>query len=195
MGLCLGFTLPFLCPCLSPPVSGGWGGGTLACYVSTARVQGALKKVEEEEEGEDAWESWHCCRVNGAPLSQEPFSGFPEVPVPTPPPTQYNLLPLYTKKHIKQLALSLLMLHIAFFLFYSLFSFCLIHPPMLLLSPHFKQTDMACPSSCLPPGPHYFASLMWLSCCTDSKSWKHAILSFTPPLSYPILSKLSSSKC
>lgn len=38
-------------------------GGLLACYAFIARVQGALKKVEEEEEeeaeggGEDAWES------------------------------------------------------------------------------------------------------------------------------------------
>lgn len=64
------------------------------------KSRGGLKKVEEEEDGEkgeDAWESLRCCRVNGALLSREPFSSFPEVPVPTPPPTQYSLSPSYTK--------------------------------------------------------------------------------------------------
>lgn len=58
------------------------------------RVEGALKKVQEEEdEGEDAWESWCCCRVNEALLSREPFSGFPELPVFTLPP---NPIPPFT---------------------------------------------------------------------------------------------------
>lgn len=48
-------------PSLAPVFLPEWvedEGGALACCAFIARVQGALKKVEEEEEeGEDAWES------------------------------------------------------------------------------------------------------------------------------------------
>lgn len=51
---------------------------------------------------------------------------------------------------------------------------------------------MACPSSCSPPVAHYFASFMWLSCYTDSKSKKKMQSSHLhhlfPILCYPILS-------
>lgn len=64
------------------------GGGALTRFY--CKSTGGLKEAGEEE-GEDAWESQHCCRVNGALLSREPFSGFPEVPAPSHPPTSRSL--------------------------------------------------------------------------------------------------------
>lgn len=161
-----------------------------------------------ERRGEDAWESQRCCRVNGALLSREPFSRFPEVPILTPPPTQYSLSS-YTHTHTQTTHIHIHSIHLS--VFHNLF--CHYNTPSLSLSPLSLH-----PSWCLSwhsPSPLYFPLIShkqtWpvpppalprlliilphLCDChvtqtvkAKKKKWKRdAISSFASPPSYPEL--------
>ena len=137
--------------------------GRLAHWAFMLRVQGPLKKAVEEDEGEDAWESWCGCRVNEAPLSREPFCGFPEVPVFTPPPTQYPLCPS-TPKYVN-------LLKFVFPLPIRQKPECSFSTFLNLEFSFFFYLNVMRPSVC-PPAPslaHYFASVKSLKCQADSK--------------------------
>lgn len=164
------------------------------------KSRGGLKKVEEEEdgeEGEDAWESLRCCRVNGALLSREPFSSFPEVPVPTLPPPNTVFLPhtQKTRKHTYFVHVS----HNLFSLYHTLSLspslFCLIPlgvSPHTLLCLHFPLVSHKHTWPVPPPAhPQLLIISPHLCDCHATqtvKAKKDAIFSFAPPLSYPMLS-------
>lgn len=173
--------LSLFCPCLSPERVVDEGGGAPACYAFIAIVQGALKKVEEEEE-----EGWGCMGelallpCERSSIVPGTFQWLPRGPCSNPSPHPNTLfLPSHTHKHTNTHFVHLLMIHTTLShtvlfsvscLSYPTFGVslpCTLHFPLIS---HKHTHPVPPPSSCLPPVAHYFASLMWLSCQPDSKS-------------------------
>ena len=144
---CSDLTLPFFAPVFLPERVVDEGGGAPACYAFIARVQGALKKVEEEEEEEEEGsgcmgelELLPCERSSIVPGT---FQWLPRGPCSNPSPHPNTLLlPSHTHKHINTHFVHLLMIH-------TTLTHCLIHCLLSVLT-HFWCLSLSHAPSTFP---------------------------------------------